>query len=79
VKLELNDQERRAVNRSLAEREARLIENAEDTTHPRGTQRAASVDLSAMTVAASATRSVQQVYSAVSQREQQSSSCTTVL
>jgi hypothetical protein len=35
LKLELDDQERRAVRKSLVERRGRLIENAEDTTLPR--------------------------------------------
>jgi hypothetical protein len=48
LKLELNDQERRAVSRSLAERKARLIESAGDTTLSRAEQRAASVELSAV-------------------------------
>jgi hypothetical protein len=48
LKLELNDQERRAVNRSLVERKARLIENAGDTTLPHAAQQAASVELSAI-------------------------------
>jgi hypothetical protein len=32
LKLEIDDPERRAIERSLAERQSRLIENAEDTT-----------------------------------------------
>jgi hypothetical protein len=48
LKLELNDQERRAVGRSLTERKARLIENAGDTTLSRADQRAASAELSAI-------------------------------
>jgi hypothetical protein len=34
LKLELNDQERRAVGKSLVERKMRLIESTEDTTRP---------------------------------------------
>jgi hypothetical protein len=34
LKLEIDDRERRATNRSLAERRLRLIEKAEDTTLP---------------------------------------------
>jgi hypothetical protein len=48
LKLELNDQERRAVGKSLVERKARLIENSEDTTQPRATQRAGLLELSAI-------------------------------
>jgi hypothetical protein len=48
VKLELNDQERRAVGRSLAERKARLIENAGDTTQPRAAKRSGSFELEAI-------------------------------
>jgi hypothetical protein len=47
LKLELNDQERRAVGKSLVERKAHLIENSEDTTHTRATQRAGLLELSA--------------------------------
>jgi len=38
VKLELDDQERRAVAKSLVERKARLVESTEDTTQPRAAQ-----------------------------------------
>jgi len=48
LKLELNDQELRAVGKSLVERKARLIENAEDTTQPRAAQRSGSFELEAI-------------------------------
>jgi hypothetical protein len=48
LKLELNDQERRAVGKSLAERKARLIENAGDTTQPRAAKRSGSFELKAI-------------------------------
>jgi hypothetical protein len=48
VKLELDDQERRAVAKSLVERKARLIESTEDTTQPRAAQRAGLLELSAI-------------------------------
>jgi hypothetical protein len=48
VKLELDDQERRAVAKSLVERKARLIESTEDTTQPRAVQRAGLFELSAI-------------------------------
>jgi hypothetical protein len=48
VKLELNDQERRALGRSLAERKTRLIENAGDTTQPRAAKRSGSLELEAI-------------------------------
>jgi hypothetical protein len=41
VKLELDDQERRAVGKSLVERRGRMIENAGDTTLPHATKRSA--------------------------------------
>jgi hypothetical protein len=47
LKLELNDQERRAVTRSLAERKARLIEDAGDTTQTRTARRSALLELAA--------------------------------
>jgi hypothetical protein len=47
LKLELDDQERRAVGKSLVERRGRLIENAEDTTLPRAAKRSASLELAA--------------------------------
>jgi hypothetical protein len=43
--LELNDQERRAVGRLLAERRAFLIETTEDTTKPDLARRAGSIEL----------------------------------
>ena len=49
LKLELNDQERRAVGRSLAERKARLIEKAGDTTQPRAAKRSGSLELEVIT------------------------------
>jgi hypothetical protein len=45
-KLELDDQERRAVGKSLAERKARLIEDAEDTTRSPVAPRSAMLELS---------------------------------
>jgi hypothetical protein len=48
LKLELNDQERRAVSKSLAERKARLIEDAEDTTKPRAARRLGLLELEAI-------------------------------
>jgi hypothetical protein len=48
LKLELNDQERRAVGKSLAERKARLIENVGDTTQPRAAKRSQSFELKAI-------------------------------
>jgi hypothetical protein len=49
LKLDLNPQERRAVGKSLAERKARLIENAGDTTLPRAARRSGSLELVAIT------------------------------
>jgi hypothetical protein len=49
LKLELNDQERRAVARSLAERKARLIEEAGDTTQLPGARRSGLLELPAIT------------------------------
>jgi hypothetical protein len=46
LKLELDDQERRAVGKSLAERKARLIEKAEDTTRSPVSRRSAMLELS---------------------------------
>ena len=40
MKIELNDQERRAVGRLLTERKALLIEITEDTTQPDAARRA---------------------------------------
>jgi hypothetical protein len=48
LKIELNNQERRALGRALVERRARLIESAEDTTQPRATQRVGLLELSAI-------------------------------
>jgi hypothetical protein len=48
LKLELDDQGRRAVSRSLVKRRGRLIENAEDTTLPRATKRSALHELAAI-------------------------------
>jgi hypothetical protein len=48
LKLELDDQERRAVAKSLAERKARLIEEAEDTTQFLVARRSAMLELSAI-------------------------------
>jgi hypothetical protein len=48
LKLELDDQERRAVSKSLVERRGRLIENAEDTTLPRATKRSRLCELAAI-------------------------------
>jgi hypothetical protein len=49
LKLELKDQERRAVARSLAERKALLIEEAGDTTQPPATRRSRLLELAAIT------------------------------
>jgi hypothetical protein len=48
LKIELNDQELRALGKALVERKALLIEHAGDTTQPRATQRAGLVELSAI-------------------------------
>jgi hypothetical protein len=48
LKLELNDQERRAVARSLAERKSRLIETVGDTTQTRAARRSATLELAAI-------------------------------
>jgi hypothetical protein len=48
VKIELNDQERRALNRALVERRAHLIESTGDTTQTRARQRAGLLELSAI-------------------------------
>jgi hypothetical protein len=45
VKLELDHREKRAVRRSLADRKALLVENAQDTTRQPVTRRAASLEL----------------------------------
>ena len=49
MKLELNDQEGRAVGRSLAERKVRLIERAGDTTQPRAARRSGLFELKVIT------------------------------
>ena len=49
LKLELDDHERRAVSRSLAERKARLIERAGDTTQPRAAKRSGLLELKVIT------------------------------
>jgi hypothetical protein len=48
LKIELNDQERRALGKALVDRKARLTESAGDTTLPRATQRAELLELSAI-------------------------------
>jgi hypothetical protein len=48
LKLELDDQERRVVSKSLVERRGRLIENAEDTTLPRAAKRSGLLELAAI-------------------------------
>jgi hypothetical protein len=48
LKLELDDQERRAVRKSLGERRGRLIENAEDTTLPPAAKLLALLELAAI-------------------------------
>jgi hypothetical protein len=48
LKIELNDQERRALGRALVERRARLIESTGDTTQTRARQRAGLLELSAI-------------------------------
>jgi hypothetical protein len=48
LKLELDDQERRAVGKSLVERRGRLIENVEDTTQSRATRRSGLLELKAI-------------------------------
>ena len=48
LKIELNDQERRALGKALVDRKALLIEHAGDTTQPRATQRAGQLELSAI-------------------------------
>ena len=49
LKVELNDQEHRALGKALVERKERLIENTGDTTQTRATQRAGLLELSAIT------------------------------
>ena len=48
LKIELNDQERRAVGRLLTERKALLIEMTEDTTQPDWARRSGSIELSVL-------------------------------
>jgi len=48
LKIELDDQEQRAIGKSLVERKARLIENAGDTTQPRAGRRSGSFELRAI-------------------------------
>ena len=48
LELEIDDHERRAIERSLAERRSRLIENAEDTTLMPARRRASLSELSAI-------------------------------
>jgi hypothetical protein len=48
LQLELNDQERRAVSKSLAERKARLTETVGDTTQLPAARRSASLELTAI-------------------------------
>jgi hypothetical protein len=45
LKIELNDQEKRAVGRLLMERKALLIETTEDTTQPDAERRAGLIEL----------------------------------
>jgi hypothetical protein len=46
LKIDLNDYEKRAVGRLLADRKARLIETTEDTTQPDTSRRAGSIEWS---------------------------------
>jgi hypothetical protein len=48
LEIKLNDQERRAVGRLLAERKALLIEMTEDTTQPDSARRSGSIELLAI-------------------------------
>jgi hypothetical protein len=48
LKLELDEQERRAVGRSLVDRKALLIENARDTTKPRAVRGSGLLELKAI-------------------------------
>jgi hypothetical protein len=63
LKLELNDQERRAVARSLAERKALLIETVGDTTQTRAVRRSAVLELAAIVSASRKLRSGNQLNS----------------
>jgi hypothetical protein len=51
LKLEIDDRERRAIERSLAERRSHLIEKAEDTTLTPARRQASYRELSAITSA----------------------------
>jgi hypothetical protein len=48
LKIDVNDQERRALGRALVDRRARLIESTGDTTQTRAKRRAGLLDLSAI-------------------------------
>jgi hypothetical protein len=48
LKLDLDDEERRAIVRSLVERKARLIENIEDTARNPAARRSGSLELTAI-------------------------------
>ena len=48
MKIELNDQERRAVGKALVDRRARLIESTGDTTQTRAKQLAGLLEISAI-------------------------------
>jgi hypothetical protein len=48
LELEIDDRERRAIGRSLVDRKALLIENAEDTTKPRAVRRSGLLELKAI-------------------------------
>jgi hypothetical protein len=48
LKLKLDDQERRAVSKSVVDRKTRLIENTEDTTQPLAWRRSWSLELKAL-------------------------------
>jgi hypothetical protein len=48
LKIELDEQERRAVSKSLAERKGRLIENVEDSTQSRVSRRSGLLEIKAI-------------------------------
>jgi hypothetical protein len=48
LKLKLDDQERRAVSKSVVDRKTRLNENTEDTTQPLARRRSWSLELKAL-------------------------------
>jgi hypothetical protein len=48
VKIELDDRERRAVEKSLSDRKARLVENIQDTTRHRNARRAGTIEAAAI-------------------------------